>query len=88
MSICFGIFGSVRGADIKPCVELSEIDPTQCSILPAGSRFFNFKKDGIMIHDCYPKLTNGKPAITGEYVMEICGGTPEYGIDSNYKNNS
>lgn len=51
---------------------------------------FNFKleKDGIMIHDCYPKLTNGKPAITGEYVMEICGGTPEYGIDLNYKNNS
>lgn len=76
------------------CVELSEIDPTQCSILPAGSGFFNFKleKDGIMIHDCYSTLINGKPVIydviTGEYAMEICGGTPEYGIDSNYKNNS
>ena len=93
-NICFGIFGSASGANNKPCVELSEIDPTQCSIPPAGSRFFNFKleKDGVMIHDCYPILINGKPAIydviTGEYATEICGGTAEYGIDSNYKNNN
>ena len=93
-AICFGIFGSVSKANAEPCVELSEIDPTQCSIPPAGSRFFNFKleKDGVMIHDCYPTLVNGKPAIydiiTGEYAVETCGGTAEYGIDSNYKNNS
>ena len=51
-AICFGIFGSVSKANAEPCVELSEIDPTQCSIPPAGSRFFNFKleKDG-GLHD-------------------------------------
>ena len=50
------------------------------------------EKDGVMIHDCYLTLINGKPAIydviTGEYAMETCGGTAEYGIDSNYKNNN
>ena len=50
------------------------------------------EKDGVMIHDCYPTLINGKPAIydviTGEYAMETRGVTPEYGIDTDYKNNS
>ena len=93
-TICFGIFGLVSKANAEPCVQLSDIDPNSCSILPAGSRFFNFKleKDGVMIHDCYPTLVNGTPAIydiiTGEYATETCGGTAEYGIDSNYKNNS
>lgn len=56
--------------------------------MPAGSRFFNFKleKDGVLTHDCYPVLNNGAPAVydvvTGEYAMETCGGTPEYGIDA------